>query len=77
MNLTEEQKTQRSTLTSACDKYAKTEGNKFITGELDINDDAVWAAYVEGVKSQFQGFDQLIETINESVDLDSLSLYKD
>ncbi len=77
VNLTEEQKTQRSTLTSACDKYAKTEGNKFITGENDINDDAVWAAYVEGVKSQFQGFDQLIETINESVDLDSLSLYKD
>lgn len=77
VNLTDEQKTQRSTLTSTCDKYAKTEGNKFITGELDINDDAVWAAYVEGVKSQYQGFDELIGIINESVDLDSLSLYND
>ncbi len=62
---------------SACDKYAKTEGNKFIVGELDINDDAVWAEYVEGVKSQYQGFDELLAIINESADLSSLALYND
>ena len=50
---------------------------KLIKGELDINDDAVWAAYVEGLKSQYAGFDALIEVINENVDLDSLSMYND
>ena len=50
---------------------------KFITGELDINDDAVWAAYVEGVKSQYKGFDDIVAAQNAGTDLSSLAMYND
>ncbi|MCR4620985.1 MAG: hypothetical protein K5663_02775 [Clostridiales bacterium] len=79
VKLTDEQQSAQSKLKSACEKYAKTEGNKFITGEdgYDITDDAQWEAYVEGLKSQYQGFDELLQIINENVDLDSLKYYND
>ena len=79
LNITDEQKSAQSRLKRACEKYAKTEGNKFITGEdgYDITDDAQWAAYVEGLKSQFEGFDELIQITNENVDLTSLEYYND
>ena len=77
VNVSDETKTARAALKSACESYAKTESVKFITGELDITDDAVWAAYVEGVKSQYKGFDDIIAAQNEGTDLDSLSMYHD
>ncbi|MBR4235480.1 MAG: hypothetical protein IKR85_05390 [Clostridia bacterium] len=77
VNVSDETKTARAALKSACESYAKTESVKFITGELDITDDAVWAAYVEGVKSQYKGFDDIIAAQNEGTDLESLSMYHD
>lgn len=76
MNLTEEESTFQATLTSACGSYVKVEANKFITGELDPNNDEDWAAYVAGVKSQAAGFDELFATMNEKTDLESLQYYK-
>ena len=77
VNVSDETKTARAALKSACESYAKTESVKFITGELDITDDAVWAAYVEGVKSQYKGFDDIVAAQNEGTDLESLSMYND
>lgn len=77
VNVSDETKTARAALKSACESYAKTESVKFIKGELDITDDAVWAAYVEGVKSQYKGFDDIIAAQNAGTDLESLSMYHD
>ena len=74
--LTEEESTLKATLTSACETYARTYANRFITGELDINDDAAWNEYVAGVKSQTEDFDGFFKTINEKTDLASLESYK-
>ena len=74
--LTEEESTLKATLTSACETYARTDANRFITGELDINDDAAWNEYVAGVKSQTEDFDGFFKTINEKTDLASLESYK-
>lgn len=76
VDLTEEEKTAKSTMTSACEKYAKTEALKFIQGEYDITDDAAWENYVEGVKSQYKGFDDLFDAMNEKTDIDSLKYYQ-
>ena len=75
-SLTEEELTRQATLTSACESYARTEANRFITGELNPNDDAAWEAYVAGVKSQTADFDGFFKTINEKTDLDSLAAYE-
>ena len=75
-SLNDEESKMKSTLTSACEKYAKVGANQFITGELDINDDAAWAAYVAGVKSQTEDFDGFFKTINEKTNLASLEYYK-
>lgn len=77
MNVADEINSARASLKSACEKYAKTESVKFITGELDITDDAVWAAYVEGLKSQYKGFDDIVEAQNEGSDLETLKYYND
>jgi hypothetical protein len=74
--LTEEESTLKATLTSACETYARTYANRFITGELNINDDAAWNEYVAGVKSQTEDFDGFFKTINEKTDLASLESYK-
>ena len=40
---------------------------QFITGEMDINDDDVWASYVEDIKSQTDtNFDDIITMLNEN-----------
>ena len=77
VNVADEINSARASLKSACEKYAKTESVKFITGELDITDDAVWAAYVEGLKSQYKGFDDIVEAQNEGSDLETLKYYND
>lgn len=77
VNVPTETSTARASLKSACETYAKTESVKFIKGELDITDDAVWEAYVEGLKSQFKGFDDIIEAQNAGTDLESLKYYND
>ncbi len=76
VDLTEEESTFKATLSSACEAYAKVEANKFITGELDPNNDEQWAAYVAGVKSQVADFDEFFELMNEKTDLESLKYYK-
>lgn len=76
VDLDKEEMTFRATLTSACESYARTEALKFITGELDVNDDAAWERYVAGVKSQISGFDDFFALMNEKTDLDSLTYYK-
>lgn len=76
VDLTEEESTFKATLSSACESYAKVEANKFITGELDPNNDEQWAAYVAGVKSQVSGFDEFFQLMNEKSDLESLQYYK-
>ena len=50
-------------MTSSCENYAKEQSFKFITGELDINDDAAWQTYIAGVKSQVSDFDGILETL--------------
>ena len=75
-HLNEEESKMKSTLTSACEKYSKVGANQFITGELDINDDAAWEAYVAGVKSQTEDFDGFFKTLNEKTDIESLQYYK-
>lgn len=76
VDLTEEESTFKATLSSACESYAKVEANKFITGELDPNNDEQWAAYVAGVKSQVSGFDEFFQLMNEKSNLESLQYYK-
>lgn len=76
VDLTEEESTFKATLSSACEAYAKVEAMRFITGELDATDDAAWANYVAGVKSQVSGFDEFFQLMNEKSDLDSLKYYK-
>lgn len=76
VKLTKEEQTFRATLTSAAGTYASAESLKFITGELDVHDDAVWQRYVEGVKSQISGFDDFFNLLNEKTDLESLKFYQ-
>ncbi len=76
VDLTEEESTFKATLSSACEAYAKVEANKFITGELDPNNDEQWAAYVAGVKSQVSGFDEFFALMNEKTDIESLQAYQ-
>lgn len=67
LQLDAEQGAAQAQLSSACGNYAKQEFVKFITGELDVNDDAVWEAYIEGVKSQTdEDFDEIIQMLNDN-----------
>ncbi len=67
-NLDSDEAAMKSQLASACELYAKEEALKFITGEYDIEDDAAWESYVEGVKSQSEeDFDDVITMLNENV----------
>lgn len=50
-----------------CDKRARELATQFITGQMDINDDAVWESYVEDIKSQTDtDFDEIIKMLNEN-----------
>ena len=65
--ITAEQGTAKSQLTSASDSYAKQAFVEFITGQKDASDDAVWAEYVENLKSQCENdFDEVIAMLNEN-----------
>ena len=66
-NLDSDQSTAKSNLTSVCEGYARGEALKFITGDLDVEDDAAWEAYVAAVKSQTdEDFDETIAMLNEN-----------
>lgn len=65
LSLDADQSAAKSQLTSACELYAKEEALKFITGQYDVNDDAAWEKYVQGVKSQSdEDFDETIAMLN-------------
>ena len=65
LTLNSDEATAKSQLQTACETYAKEESLKFITGEYDINSDAAWEAYVNGVKSQSdEDFDATIAMLN-------------
>lgn len=67
LSLNAEQSAAKAQLTSACELFAKEEALKFITGAYDINDDAAWEKYVQGVKSQSdEDFDDTIAMLNEN-----------
>ncbi|MEG0767631.1 MAG: hypothetical protein RR482_07935, partial [Clostridia bacterium] len=74
--LTEEESTFKATLTTSCETFAKSEAFRFITGELDPNNDEQWTAYVSGVKSQVADFDVFFQLMNDKSDLESLKYYK-
>lgn len=63
VRLTDAESTEKAEMTSSCENYAKEQSFKFITGELDINDDAAWQTYIAGVKSQVSDFDGILETL--------------
>ncbi len=65
LRLTASEATARSEMSSACELYAREQALKFITGELDVNDDAVWENYIKGVKSQVADFDGVLSTLQE------------
>ncbi len=67
--LTPEESGQKAQLSyeGTCDKRARELSVQFITGEMDINDDDVWASYVEDIKSQTDtNFDDIITMLNEN-----------
>lgn len=67
--LTPEESGQRAELLyeGVCDKRARELATQFITGQMDINDDAAWESYVEDIKSQTDtDFDGIIEMLNEN-----------
>lgn len=67
LNLDSDQAAAKAQLASACETYAKEEVLKFITGEYDIEDDAAWQSYVDGVKSQTDDdFDETIQMLNDN-----------
>lgn len=67
LTLDADQAAAKSQLSTACELFAKEECLKFITGELDINDDAAWQSYVDSVKSQCENdFDEVIQMLNEN-----------
>ncbi len=55
--------TARAEMTNACELYAREQALKFITGELDVKDDAAWASYIAAVKSQVADFDGVLATL--------------
>lgn len=68
MYLSPEQQALRAQLNwgGVCTKQVLTYVDKFIQGELDIDDDSVWEEYVESVKSQTdEDFDSIIDMLNE------------
>lgn len=49
-----------------CDFRVRELATQFITGDLDINDDAAWEEYIEDVKSQTdEDFDEVLSMLNE------------
>lgn len=70
--LNSDESTMRAELQTNCETYARQEALKFITGELDVNSDAAWDAYVQGVKSQVSDFDGTIKMLLDKSDLSSI-----
>ncbi|MFV0504929.1 MAG: hypothetical protein ACK5LT_13335 [Lachnospirales bacterium] len=68
--LSDEEATTKAEFTISCETYAKENSLKFITGELDINDDAAWESYKEGVKSQVIDYDGTLLMLQEKSVLD-------
>lgn len=65
--LSAEEQTDKSQLGygGICESRTKELAHKFIVGELDINDDAAWANYIEDIKSQTDNdFDSILATLN-------------
>lgn len=62
--LSDAESTARAEMTTACELFAKEQGLKFITGELDASDDATWENYVSSLKSQATDFDGIFATMN-------------
>lgn len=69
-NLTDKQSTAVSELQTNCETYAKENALKFIIGELDVDSDADWNAYVDGVKSQVYDFDGTLQDLYDNSVLD-------
>ncbi len=63
--LSDSEATERALMTAACETYVIEECQKFITGEYDIDDDARWSSYVDGVKNQAADFDGIFRIMNE------------
>ena len=64
--LTADESSTKSQLSRACEGYAKEYSYKFITGELDINNDAIWNQYIKDVKSQSEmDFDEVLAMLQE------------
>ncbi|HHV12451.1 MAG TPA: hypothetical protein GXX75_19435 [Clostridiales bacterium] len=72
LNLTDKQATEKAELTTTCELFARENALKFITGEMDINDDAAWQKYVDGVKSQVSDFDGKLQMMQDGSDLSSI-----
>ncbi|HJA67953.1 MAG TPA: extracellular solute-binding protein [Candidatus Mediterraneibacter cottocaccae] len=50
-----------------CDLRARELSTQFITGQMDIDDDAAWNSYIEDIKSQTdEDFDEIIDMLNEN-----------
>lgn len=50
-----------------CDLRARELSNQFITGQMDIDDDAAWESYIADIKSQTSSdFDGIIAMLNEN-----------
>ncbi len=70
LRLTAAEATARAEMSSACELYAREQALKFITGELDVTDDAAWANYIAGIKSQVADFDGVLATLQAKSVLD-------
>jgi len=57
-----------------CEAYVRENALKFITGELNINDDTAWQNYISGVKSQTDDdFDGILEMLMENTDMTTVN----
>jgi len=73
LRLTDVESTAKAEMTTNCETYAKENALKFITGEWDVNDDAQWTDYVNGVKSQVSDFDGTLQMLLDKSDLASIN----
>jgi len=70
--LTDDESTAKAELITNCDTYARENALKFITGELNVEDDAAWNSYIEGVKSQVGDFAGTLQMLLDKSDLASI-----
>lgn len=72
LHLTDEESTAKAELTTNSETYARENALKFVIGDWDINDDAKWQQYIDGVKSQVVDFDKTMSMLLEESDLASI-----